>query len=78
MVADQIESQGGMLSAGIIRQLSGIVVEQATRLDALTPAQAPNGCPVCGEPVEQPARGRPRIYCSEDHRRQAQHDRRAA
>jgi hypothetical protein len=46
----------GYTPAGVLHRVMRFLV-------TLAPA-ASSGCPVCGGPVVQPARGRARVYCS--------------
>ena len=44
------------LGVGIIRQAAGVL--------ATLEAPAEHACPICHGPIDQPATGRPRRYCS--------------
>jgi hypothetical protein len=44
--------------AGVIRRAARELAELEGR------STSPTACPVCGEDVEQPAKGRARVYCS--------------
>ena len=64
-VAAILDARGFPLT-GIVRQAA---VELATHRCAT--GEADDGCPDCGGPVLQPARGRPRRYCSPACRKRA-------
>ena len=57
-VAQLIDERHGF-GAGIIRQLARRLAELAPT----DPIERRAGCKNCGDPLEQPATGRPRTYC---------------
>ena len=48
-------------------------LRRAAQIIASLEARAPEACPQCGETVEQPGRGRPRVYCSRKCRNRARY-----
>lgn len=78
VVAETIE-MANPATARLLRELAAAVDDLTSRLEhSSTFGNIPTAddCPVCGEPVVQPSRGRRRIYCTEEHRRQADATRR--
>ncbi len=68
-VADEVEAGRGSHYAGAIRVAARRLVElerQAAEAD-----RSATGCGWCGAPLEQPATGRRRRYCSDACRRRA-------
>ena len=55
-LADRLEYAGGAQYTGILRR--------GARMLVAIEVKAATACPVCGAPVDQPSRGRRRIYCS--------------
>lgn len=77
-VADVMSQSNSPTSAGIVRQLAALVVDQAAQIAMLTPTTPATGCLLCGVPLVQPATGRRRKFCSDEHRRQLQTESRRA
>lgn len=67
LVADDLEFRGYQ-AAGIVRRLAAEVAQLPE--PGIEPG-APAPCPQCGRPIEQPATGRRRTWCSDRCRRSA-------
>lgn len=67
-LAKSLDKAGVPSSAGIVRQAARLLAEDGRRLGELEAPSDQDGCAWCGRPIQQPATGHPRRYCSDTHR----------